>query len=254
MRRIFSVASLLLVGLMVQSASAELVMYGGQLTPSQLADASHIGETYRLLVLSSGQYEVPNDGSATAASFYDNLFNAELTGPAAAISWTTVVSTNSGDRTAISVLGTGSAVYNGNGDRVMQAGSSLFGGGVTLDNAVNYDWAGSFAGNTAVWTGADVSGGGFQFSGKDFRLGTPDGGAGSTYGGGYAAGVSQETDSDWIHAGELAATGGGLFPNSARFYAVSETLEVVPEPGTILLWLGFSGLAGLVFWRRRRSS
>jgi hypothetical protein len=41
----------------------------------------------------------------------------------------------------------------------------------------------------------------------------------------------------------------------AAVYGISDVLTVpVPEPSTLVLWSLFTGVAGLVFWRKRRQS
>ncbi len=268
MRRIFAVASLLLVGLFSQPAGAELVMWGGQLTPDSLANAASFGKSYRLLVVSAESFEVPTT-NAGLGSTYDTMFQSNmpvgLQDPL--YGWTAVVTTTGG-RTAAAVLTSADGlvgtdpdyqgIYNGDGKTVTVSGKgadmlapfvNVVGQNLT-NNGVVYDWAGNYVGNAAVWTGSGPDGlGAFGGSGDDYRMG-------STNSTNRMAGLATATNDDWLARGLLpvSTTSGSGFGNySARLYAISNVMTVVPEPGSILLWLGAAGLAGCVYWRRRRS-
>jgi hypothetical protein len=67
------------------------------------------------------------------------------------------------------------------------------------------------------------------------------------------AGVGNAASEEWLEKGAYPTVFPGFGDTTARLYAMSDTLTVVPEPSTILIWLGFSGVAGLIYWRKRRS-
>ena len=72
--------------------------------------------------------------------------------------------------------------------------------------------------------------------------------------GGAGAGFASQTDATGSFQVFTRPQYASFGDNTARLYGMSETLTVVPEPTTLAMWLGFSGLAGLVFWRKRRKS
>jgi hypothetical protein len=150
-------------------------------------------------------------------------------------------------------------VFNTNGDYVGTALTLLSG----LTNPIKYNESGvdltGGSASTMVWTGTDDAGTaafgpwttGASSEGP-LHLGNDTEQAGlGPFG---MAGDMSSTSSSWIEDEPFplsAANGQFAFPLS--IYSMSGSIEAVPEPSTILLWLGFSGIAGLVYWRKRRS-
>lgn len=154
-------------------------------------------------------------------------------------------------------------VFNTQGNLVAYKGADMLGG--TLMSAISLDQSGddqALAGNgaLAVWTGTAANGKLFAISGNlyDYTLGDPDNV--SIAGDGTSA-------TNWLAAGVLpqASLPAVIPPGLPGFsfsdpqligrsiYVMSGEITVVPEPSTILLWLGMAGIAGVVFWRKRRS-
>ncbi|MFW6114646.1 MAG: PEP-CTERM sorting domain-containing protein, partial [bacterium] len=142
---------------------------------------------------------------------------------------------------------------------------------ISLNSSIIWDESGDNQlrdGSSVVWTGTDSSG-----SPKVIAATQPvDGTLGSHNGEQFG----QEEEDQIAEVGDMARTDGAwldLF-GTARFnspkvaegytseavalqrsiYVMSGEVTVVPEPSTVLLWLGCTGLAGLIYWRKRRRS
>jgi len=116
----------------------------------------------------------------------------------------------------------------------------LYPGGM-LDTPLNVNESGSFVVSAFVWTGTQAHG----------RAAIGHLGYGS--GTGAMVGSTADLDHDWIYAAQRSP-----LTDSYLFYALSDTLIVpdpIPEPSTLVLFgLGFLGLVGYVYRRKRRFS
>jgi hypothetical protein len=132
----------------------------------------------------------------------------------------------------------------------------------SLGTAIRYDQSGDDMaplGSLAVWTGTGANGNAFQQVQNEpkYFLGYPVVDAAVVGNGG--------DKNNWLAAAvlpwEASAIGGTGLPGlpgnndliNRSIYVMSGEITVVPEPSTILLWVGMAGIAGVVFWRKRRS-
>lgn len=152
-------------------------------------------------------------------------------------------------------------VFNTQGHLVALKGSDMLNASL-LSAAVSFDQSGdnqalTSSGGLAVWTGTGPDG-------KPFALGTNNRALGDLSKVSVAGDAGSLTN--WLAAGLLpqastpevsSSLPGFSFANPEQIgrsiYVMSGEITVVPEPSTILLWLGMAGIAGVVFWRKRRS-
>ncbi len=143
-------------------------------------------------------------------------------------------------------------VFNTNGELVGTTATLS-----SLSAAIKYDGSGSnlevldvdgnLVSNTAVWTGTKASGAPASegvvplWMGNDYAFGSQQG----------MTGGFLQLDGQWLENAKVPFNAG--FPVALPVYAMSGTISAVPEPSTIMLWLGFSSIAGLVYWRKRRN-
>lgn len=170
-------------------------------------------------------------------------------------------------------------VFNTNGERVAENSFLMTNSG--LDLPVRYDESGDdqtldyydqqgepVRSTRPIWTGTLGDGSPANFPDlidfNEFTLGSEDDFS--------VVGDANATTTDWLAYNTMShgsrpsnAEGSGDFPPGFEgdqlpgipieqsIYVMSGAVTVVPEPSTVLLWLGFSGLAGLIYWRKRRS-
>lgn len=167
----------------------------------------------------------------------------------------------------------GGPVFNTNGDLVAASGTGMLSG---LSNAIQYDESGddqSLGGSCGVWTGTDSEGNPLTVTTRwdeddaDVTLGSDalKQQLGDLNSAGEAGGTgdAMSSDADWLESMILFRNSGSLTdslgsevvtesPIERSIYVMSGDVQVVPEPSAVLLWLSCTGLAGLIYWRRRR--
>lgn len=246
-----------------------------------------VGSTIRVVFVTSAAI----DGNGTTQSYYD-LFGSDsastgsITGGLTTnwqslVSTTETVSRENADSIGLTIdetpvaewlgpEGSNVPVFNTNGDRVGDDGAAML-SGLYSGNLVSYDESGddqTAGGSTAIWTGTDSAGSplthtdsqNFEF---DLTLGSlsfsdqKDSSGDVTVAGIGDAG----SDSEWLASAVTLRESGVSLPDASSesqqtigrpIYVMSGEVTVVPEPSTVLLWLGCSGLAGLIYWRKRR--
>ncbi len=267
MRRILVLASCFVLALgMTSAVKADLVSdFWAKVTSDTVnpGNAAGFGEEIRVVFVTSPIVR----GDLVSQVAYDGLAlkaaqTGALTGALGDVNtaWKSLVTAESTQTTSpstnpvlqwVGVAGNAIKVFNTNGDFVGETGE-LF----THDlwapikyNGSGSDLSGAGA-NTAVWTGTDASGeaaGGSPplWLGNQFTT-DPKNRRGMT-------GDFTQTDGKWVENEfapfEITQSLAFVLP----IYSMSGTISAVPEPSTILLWLGFSSIAGMMYWRKRRS-
>jgi hypothetical protein len=235
-----------LAGLAAQAASAAMI--DGQFVPDGLV--GDVGAEYRLIFVTAGATR----GDQTTKTFYDTFVQTEadmsplFAGKNSLYNWQAVVTVGDPWATlptylARDVLAGSAPIYNLGGVKVRDNGDPPIDG--ALLEPVWYDQHAEDAGFTWVWTGEAPTPTGGPIVWARTWLGAGDG---NSY-----IGKSWSKDG-WISAFESDHVVGGV-TFGAAVYGISDVLTVpVPEPSTLVLWSLFTGVAGLVFWRKRRQS
>jgi len=265
MRRTLIVATcFVLAGLAAQAASAALI--NGQYVPDSLV--SQVGAQYRLIFVTSGSVKADSSDPA----FYDNFLSAQVQNTMLGsfnYGWKAVVSTYVDgihtQRVAKTIVSDALytfdndpttpyvGVYNTAGSQVAATGDAML--TASLLSPVLYDQHGTSVFDGYAWTGSywdgnpayirDTAGNPTAIPatvGNTYSLGAPT-----------MLGATGANNGTWLELG--AVSRGGPIPFVARIYGMSNVMTVpVPEPSTIVLWSLFTGVAGLVFWRKRRQS
>ncbi len=127
-------------------------------------------------------------------------------------------------------------IYNTNGDKVADGYAELWDG--SLDESLRWDETGAFilSATTRAHTGTETDGTGATLSGNPATFGNFN----------VKVGMVSSTGNTWVASSALFGS------QQFRFYAISDPITVVPEPGTASL-LGL-GVVALGTWRRRRGS
>lgn len=133
---------------------------------------------------------------------------------------------------------------------------------------VRYDSGEPVQSSRAVWTGTLGDGSPATFDFVRFSDLTLGGDSGYS-----VTGDANVTGTEWLgdntvkqETGGTGSEGTGPFPPGfddngqlsgvpieLPIYVMSGAIKVVPEPSAVLLWVAFSGLASLIYWRKRRS-
>ncbi len=158
-------------------------------------------------------------------------------------------------------------VFNTHGDLVAYSAGDMLednGNGGDLLTGINYDESADNQapkGSVGVWTGTNAEGIGDSVMIGPYtlstRAGSPDElsgyntryttiGDGGAQSGWLDTAISPQTLLNPVTQQDL--------PVLRSIYVMSGEITVVPEPTTLAMWLGFGGLAGLAFWRKRRKS
>ncbi|MBM4088129.1 MAG: PEP-CTERM sorting domain-containing protein [Planctomycetes bacterium] len=202
---------------------------------------------YRLLILT----ETPRNGTAGNFATYDGFVKGEADETGSLVkgmTWNAIVSvggSGSGleaisravDDSASPVYGsTFQGVYGTDGSYLATDYRGLFN---ETNGVRNYNQFGHAEGAVLVWSGSYDNGTAYS----TYYLGQSHGGFG----------FSPSTYTTWLRQpspvpGQPNALSTSI---SMRFYGISDVI-LVPEPASIAMWLGFAGVAGVCFWRRRR--
>jgi hypothetical protein len=244
-----------LAGLAAQAASAAMI--NGQFVPDGLV--GNVGAEYRLIFVTAGATR----GDQITKTFYDTFVQGEadlsplFAGKNSLYKWQAVVTVGTSVPLydARTVLAGTAPVYNLQSDVVGENGTDMLDG--SLDHSVQYDQYTNDAGLTEVWTGG-LAPPGPLYPSTSYWLGTPGAepppGETSPVSRSYL-GLAFASDASWLvgfPAQQFITPG---VPFGAAVYGISGVLTVpVPEPSTLVLWSLFTGVAGLVFWRKRRQS
>lgn len=191
------------------------------------------GDTYRLVFITSTSRDATSTNIADYNSFVQGVANTAGLG---SVTWTAIGSTatvDARDNTNTNPISTGIAIFNFNNQKIADNNADLWDG--SIDTAIAYTELGIqiTANPYRVWTGSTAAGIGQTLNGGD-QLGTGDSEA--QWGGG--------TDSSSIWAARFVANPSTAYP----FYAISDTLQIVPEPSSLVLL----GLGSLLLASRRR--
>ena len=148
-------------------------------------------------------------------------------------------------------------VFNTNGDLVAIVATDMLAGlrtGIKYDASIDDQAPGGAVG---VWTGTADDGSPSlapMMEERSFVLGNSDDSRGT---GPWATMGDGGSTANWLDANTTLTSTNVAFsgedPVPRLIYGMSGEITVVPEPSTILMWLGFSGIAGLIYWRKRRS-
>jgi hypothetical protein len=243
-----------LAGLAAQAASAAMVK--GQFVPDGLV--GNVGAEYRLIFVTAGATR----GDQITKTFYDTFVQGEadlsplFAGKNSLYNWQAVVTVGTSVPLcdARTVLAGTAPVYNLQSKVVGENGTDMLDG--SLDNSVQYDQYTNDAGFTTVWTGGLAPDS--PYPSPSYWLGTPPagpfGGTPSSYlGMAWWTGSDAVPDWKWLQGFPYKQFIATNVPFGAAVYGISDVLTVpVPEPSTLVLWSLFTGVAGLVFWRKRR--
>lgn len=163
--------------------------------------------------------------------------------------------------------GNAAPVFNTKGELVALNGAAMIGPNRSLLNGIRYDQSGDSqvaeGSNLAVWTGTGTDGLSVlaqQSLINSYTLGAPgfeDNAAATAVG---DAGQDANLN-DWLYAAVVTRNATAILGGNQVFGDVGRSIyvmsgditAVVPEPSTILLWLGMAGMAGVIYWRKRRS-
>lgn len=221
MRRGFTVSLFLVLTVLATGAADAVTVVPPDLAP---------GSVYRLVFVT----EATMQASSTDIDDYSAFVTAQAGQSALLLSlgtgWTAIGSTPSVDaRTATGTdpnVDASRPIYNLAGERVSNGYADLWDG--QLANAIDVNQHGTTWTGRRVFTGTAADGTGIanrQLSGPNgFRV---------------QYGWSHETSASWINANDWGGTLAGL-----HFYAISDDLVVVPEPGSLVLlatgflWIG----------------
>jgi hypothetical protein len=244
-----------LAGLAAQAASAAMI--NGQFVPDGLV--GNVGAEYRLIFVTAGATR----GDQITKTFYDTFVQGEadlsplFAGKNSLYKWQAVVTvgdslptTGAPTYLASDVLAGSEPIYNLSSaevdSKVRNNGDAPIDG--ALLSPVKYDQYAGDAGFTWVWTGvAPTPAPEDPIQWAQTWLGAGDG---DSY-----IGKSWLNTKSWISALEFDHVDAGGEKSGAAVYGISGVLTVpVPEPSTLVLWSLFTGVAGLVFWRKRRQS
>ncbi len=278
MRRILTIASFCVaVSLLAQSARADLVSDFWQ----GVKDAGYqAGDEIRVVFVSSPVVDAQHSNLSYYNNFGDGLATTGQVTSSFGLSsadWkplvTTVTNDIDGSLTPVKdwINAYNVPVFNTRGQLVASSASSMLGASVTLSNAIRYDESGDDQAppkdtpesHVTVWTGTNSLG---EASTLTISVPLPQ-----TYVltlGNHGAdnyttvGDGGLTNKGWIDKAIFGQTttvppGPGITPGivTNSIYVMSSAMTVpVPEPGTLAMWLGFSGIAGLAIWRKRRKS
>ena len=239
-----------LAGLAAQLASAAMI--NGQFVPDSLKD--QVGAQYRLIFATSGTLRADSGDPLVYDAFLTDQVKNTMLGEID-YGWKAVVSTAASTRIAKDIVSDAAyvvdpseymGVYNTAGIRVAASGDDM------LDNSllqpVLFDQHGTSVYDGYAWTGSISDGTGASGS----LVGDL-----STF---TMLGATGANDGTWLRLGSVRRPGllgsPTPIPFVARIYGMSDVMTVpaVPEPATIIMWSLFTGVAGLVFWRKRRQS
>jgi hypothetical protein len=288
MKRILTIASCFVLALtMASAARADVVsdFWSNVLS----SPGVNVGDTIRVVFVTSSVI----DGNGQTQAYYDSFGDASaaaglLTGSFGPVEWNPLVSTPevAGSSNPVknwiqySSLTVGSnnesKIFNTAGQLVANLGVDMLDtnpdptvNNAALVNGIRYDDSGDDQapnGSVGVWTGTAASGASNPNvpSGVALNLGSPVGTQQTVPYSVVGDGGQNANLTDWLEATysprSLVNLGGSptnpqdLTSIERSIYVMSGEITVVPEPSTILLWLGFSGIAGMVYWRKRRSS
>ena len=238
-----------LAGLAAQLASAAMI--NGQFVPDSLKD--QVGAQYRLIFVTSGTRQAVSADPLVYDDFLADQVENTMLGEID-YGWKAVVSTKGDTRIAKDivsdagyVVGPGEylGVYNAAGIQVAASGDDMLDG--SLIAPVLFDQHGTSVYEGYAWTGSKSNG--------EAEGGLPSGEVGGDSMD-IILGATGAIDGRWLKLGSLRQPDNPLIPFVARIYGMSDVMTVpaVPEPATIVMWSLFMGVAGLVFWRKRRQS
>lgn len=239
---------------------------------------ANVGDTIRLVFITSASINADDANTfATYNTFGDTAAGTGIVTSAfglGADQWNPLVLTADGSADAItSVLGSSSSkVFNTQGSVVGNNGTAMLSG---LTNPIVFDESGDSQLNqnsVMVWTGANAAGTPYFDAGPDpdidGRLGSQIEVGGTTRDGLTNVGNGGST-ANWLDFQLSTQSSGGIpvfDPSQDRevilgatfverpIYVMSGDITVVPEPGTVVMWLTCCGIGTLVYWRKRRSS
>ncbi len=198
----------------------------------------NVGDTYRLVFVTSGQRDASSSNIADYNSFVQDAADAVPELAILAADWTAIGSTASvdaRDNTGTNpTLSPGAPIFDLSGHIVADNNADLWDGGIDWPIRLSENGFPFLPTTTEVWTGSINTG-----SAQTSILAL--GGSGPIFGRGT-------TDSDWIMAGTDSPT------VLHHMYAVSSLLTVVPEPSSFLLLclagIGVLGVNGVQARRR----
>ncbi len=244
-RTVIGAACLLLLGLAGQTATAAVI--DGQFVPDSLVGTM---QKYRLIFVTQGT----TTSTSSSKAYYDDFVKAEANKDSSILKgfdygWEAVatIGTDTGPTDlAKTVLERypNAAVYNMGGERVAEHSEDLADLSLSLGNAVLYDQYGH-ENRVSVWTGRlrnylppDMP---VPIDGAYWLGDHPTGDDTAR------VGYSSAKDKTWLEAlPELPQN------QYHAIYGISKELTAIPEPATAVLWSLFAGMAGLMYWRKRR--
>ncbi len=164
-------------------------------------------------------------------------------------------------------------VFNTKGELIAESADDMLAttvnGPVTLLNSIRYDESGdnqapdlnNQAGFVGVWTGTNSMGEARSYTSfgnqYDLTVGSLSSNQGQIQGGYTAYGNGNSSDGNWVDYGVLPQSVFVLFGSEGvsrqSIYVMSGAITV-PEPATVVMWLGLGCIGGVVFWRKRRQS